>query len=63
MYLAFLMLLASWGISLASLSSSLVLPFFVLYMNRFQILPEEQALRAKFGSSYEQYSARVRRWA
>jgi protein-S-isoprenylcysteine O-methyltransferase Ste14 len=62
MYLGFLVALigiASW---LASPAALLVLPFFVLYMNRFQIVPEERALAARFGASFEQYRRSVRRW-
>jgi protein-S-isoprenylcysteine O-methyltransferase Ste14 len=35
---------------------------FVLYMNRFQIAPEEWALEALFGESFVRYRAQVRRW-
>jgi protein-S-isoprenylcysteine O-methyltransferase Ste14 len=35
---------------------------FVLYIDRFQIIPEERALRLKFGAEYEEYVHRVRRW-
>ena len=35
---------------------------FVLYVSRFQILPEERALQAKFGESYAAYRRRTRRW-
>jgi protein-S-isoprenylcysteine O-methyltransferase Ste14 len=62
MYLAFLLLLSAWAICLANLMSSLALPVFVLFMNRFQIKPEERALLSKFGTQYEQYLALVRRW-
>jgi protein-S-isoprenylcysteine O-methyltransferase Ste14 len=31
-------------------------------MNRFQIVPEERALAARFGPSFEQYRRSVRRW-
>ena len=40
----------------------LALPAFVLYLNRFQIVPEERALLAKFGSQYLEYQRTVRRW-
>ncbi|MEG0006881.1 MAG: isoprenylcysteine carboxylmethyltransferase family protein [Aeromonas sp.] len=32
------------------------------WLTRFQILPEERALRARFGVAYVQYCHRVRRW-
>jgi len=35
---------------------------FVLYMNRFQIRPEERALITLFGSEYSAYQTQVRRW-
>jgi len=36
--------------------------FFVVYMNRFQIEPEERALRDLFGEDFREYERRVRRW-
>jgi protein-S-isoprenylcysteine O-methyltransferase Ste14 len=35
---------------------------FILYMNRFQIRPEERALTERFGATFTGYTARVRRW-
>jgi protein-S-isoprenylcysteine O-methyltransferase Ste14 len=35
---------------------------FVLYITRFQILPEERAMNLRFGAEYEAYRERVRRW-
>jgi protein-S-isoprenylcysteine O-methyltransferase Ste14 len=31
-------------------------------MGRFQIAPEERALRTKFGNEFDTYASRVRRW-
>lgn len=62
MYLGFLLLLAGWGVYLSSFAALLFLPVFILYMNRFQIAPEERTLAAKFGAQYGVYMQEVRRW-
>jgi len=62
MYLGFLLALGGWAIFLANAVSALLLPLFVLYMNRFQIAPEERALAARFGQQFEDYRRSVRRW-
>jgi len=35
---------------------------FVLYMNRFQIIPEERVMANKFGEDFSEYKESVRRW-
>jgi len=62
MYLGFLLMLVGWGVFLFNIMSFLLLPLFVMYMNRFQITPEERYMRKKFGQEYSQYAAAVRRW-
>ena len=62
MYLGFLLALAGWAAFLASFAALMVLPLFVAYMNRFQIVPEERALAARFGQQFEDYRRSVRRW-
>ncbi len=62
MYLGFLLLLCAWAVFLSSLAALVMLPVFVLYMNRFQIAPEERYMREKFAETYAAYQARVRRW-
>jgi protein-S-isoprenylcysteine O-methyltransferase Ste14 len=62
MYLALLLALAAWGFWLGNAIALLVLPAFVLAMNRLQIEPEERALEALFGAEFIVYRGRVRRW-
>jgi len=62
MYLALLLALTGWGIFLTNIYSLLLIVLFVLYLNRFQIQPEERALEAQFGEAFKDYAKRVRRW-
>lgn len=62
MYVGFLLILLCWAIFLSNILSFAGLPAFVWYMNRYQIIPEERALRAKFGDEYLAYTKKVRRW-
>ncbi len=62
MYVGMCFILLAWAVYLSA-----VLPFlgplvFVLYITRFQVLPEERILRQLFGEQYTRYTARVRRW-
>lgn len=62
MYVGFLLILMAWGVFLSNLVSCAVIPLFVVYLNRFQIVPEERLMRGQFGKAYRQYAAAVRRW-
>lgn len=62
MYLGMFMVLIGWALWLADVSAFLPLPFFVWYLNQFQIKPEERALTALFGNEFLQYQTKVRRW-
>lgn len=62
MYLGMLIALAGWWIYLGSVSPGLMLPVFVWVLTVQQIIPEEQALAAKFGQEYLDYKQQVRRW-
>jgi protein-S-isoprenylcysteine O-methyltransferase Ste14 len=62
MYLSLLLVLIGWAIYLENVAAFLPIPFFVLTLNRFQIKPEERVLALLFGSAFEAYSKRVRRW-
>jgi protein-S-isoprenylcysteine O-methyltransferase Ste14 len=62
MYLGLSVLLAAWGLWLANGAALAMVPVFVAYLTRFQILPEERAMLGNFGEQYAGYMARVRRW-
>jgi protein-S-isoprenylcysteine O-methyltransferase Ste14 len=62
MYLGLLLVLVGWGVHLSNFAAFLLLPAFILYMNGFQIAPEERALAALFGQEFAAYKSRTRRW-
>lgn len=62
MYLGMLLALIGWAVFWAHPAAFPLLPAFVLYMNRFQIMPEERALAANFGAEFDDYRRRTRRW-
>jgi protein-S-isoprenylcysteine O-methyltransferase Ste14 len=62
MYVGFFLILCGWVIFLSNVFVFPFLPVFILYMNRFQIQPEERVLTERFGAMFTGYTARVRRW-
>ncbi|MFZ5913754.1 MAG: methyltransferase family protein [Pseudomonadota bacterium] len=62
MYLGLTLILTAWALYLANLLALVLAALFVVYLNRFQIAPEERALQERFGAAYEEYKARVGRW-
>lgn len=61
-YLADLLILTGWSLSLgAPLSVLLILPFWWVLKVRF-IVPEEVRLRASLGQGYDAYCDQVSRW-
>jgi protein-S-isoprenylcysteine O-methyltransferase Ste14 len=62
MYVSLLVLLAAYAVRIDSLAIWLAPALFVAYVTRFQIVPEERALEAKFGDEYRRYRMRTRRW-
>lgn len=62
MYVGMTLMLLGWSVWLGSVYALILPVTFVLYMNRFQIAPEEKALHALFGTEFLTYKSRVRRW-
>lgn len=62
MYLGVLLVLIGWALFLGNLLSTLLIVGFALYINRYQILPEERLLQEKFDADFIAYKDKVRRW-
>lgn len=62
MYLGHAVILLGWTIYLQNMVAFLAVPAFMLYISRYQIQPEEQALSARFPNAFATYIQRTRRW-
>lgn len=62
MYVGLALVLLAWAVFLSSGWTLLGPLTFILYMTRFQIMPEETVLSRMYGAAYSAYQAKVRRW-
>ncbi len=62
MYVGFVLFLLAWSAYLASLWAVGFALLYAVYIQRFQILPEERAMESLFGQAFIDYKSRVRRW-
>ncbi|MEE4377411.1 MAG: isoprenylcysteine carboxylmethyltransferase family protein [Candidatus Competibacteraceae bacterium] len=62
MYVGLFFLMCAWAVYLSSPWAFLGPVAFAVYIDRFQIRPEERALVALFGEDFLAYKAKVRRW-
>ena len=62
MYVGMALLLLAWAVYLSAWLPLLGPLVFVLYITRFQILPEERILQQRFGDAFLSYTTQVRRW-
>jgi len=62
MYLGMALLICGAAIHLSSLTAWLGLVFFLFFITRFQILPEERAMALLFENQFTTYCTNVRRW-
>lgn len=62
MYLGLALLLLALAVYKSSPLLIAGVVVFILYMNRFQIAPEEGFMKQHFGPEYTDYCSRVRRW-
>ena len=62
MYLGLFFVISSTILFFGSWIGVIILMFFVWYINKFQIIPEEEAMGKLFGEKYNEYRQNVRRW-
>ena len=62
MYVGLTAVLVGWAIWLSAPWVFLGPVALMLYLTRFQIIPEERVMSSKFGRDYDDYRNRVRRW-
>ena len=62
MYLGLFFSISSTILFFGSWFGIIILMFFVWYINKFQIIPEEEAMEKLFGGKYSEYRQKVRRW-
>ena len=62
MYLGMAFVLASIAVFLNPLGGIVFTPIFCAYITKFQIIPEEKAMKELFAQDFEQYMKATRRW-
>ena len=62
MYLGLLLVLVGISIILNLTGGFFLIPLFILYLNLFQIIPEENAMVDLFKDEFLEYKKNVRRW-
>ena len=62
MYLGLFLSISSTILFFGAWFGIIILMFFVWYINKFQIIPEEEAMEKLFGNKYSEYRQKVRRW-
>ena len=62
MYLGMASMLAGIALGVGNWLALLLVPLFVIWIDRFQIAPEERVLEQAFGEAYRSYCQRTRRW-
>lgn len=62
MYVGFVCLLFAWAVFLGSPFTVLMIFAYIVYIQVFQITPEEKAMEKLFGDEFVNYKSRVRAW-
>jgi len=62
MYVGLALCVIAWAIFLASATAFWGVVVFIIYIDHFQIRPEEKALKKLFGDEFIRYMSQVPRW-
>lgn len=62
MYVGMCLCLLAVAVKTANVAAFASIPFFIYYITKYQIVPEERAIEALFGEEFREYKKRVRRW-
>ncbi|MCM2680865.1 methyltransferase family protein [Echinimonas agarilytica] len=62
MYVGMALVVLAFGLWLGKPLSLVILMGFTAYLTQYQIIPEERALQQRFGDSFDNYCASVKRW-
>ena len=62
MYLGMAVILASVAVFFNIIGGIIFMALFCLYITKFQIIPEEKAMKELFAQDFEQYMKATRRW-
>jgi protein-S-isoprenylcysteine O-methyltransferase Ste14 len=62
MYLGMALILASVAVFFNIIGGIISMALFCLYITKFQIIPEEKAMKDLFAQDFEQYMQATRRW-
>ena len=62
MYLGMLIILLSISFKFNLIGGMVISLFFYVYITKFQIIPEEDAMNELFGDKFIEYSRKTRRW-
>ena len=62
MYLGLVLILVSVAFCLRNIVGFSIIPLFILFITKYQIIPEEEVLESIFGKEYLRYINKVRRW-
>ena len=62
MYLGVLLILCSISIQFSLIGGLIIIPIFVLFITKYQIIPEEKAMKNLFKKDFQLYKEKTRRW-